>query len=342
MAYKKRLKAYKISNEVYTSILQRFPDFIRHVNINDYLYGTHFNKRLIYIDTNKHKMIIQKSLFYYVTDQKSQSDYWKQIVVELSFETDSHILEEDKVGSDAKKQINNVLKKHYTEKEIDERLNQFEAEYDYKKIQQHSQITKNKTILKFENCVKYDLNGAHTTALSEIFPKCKDYFTKLYLNKEKLTMNAYVGMLVYGHRKTYNWIVQRTTKQLEERIYNECVGLDSCCPYINTDGIIISKPAKLINTTSELGGIKRELADETTCYSYQNQEVGHAYWVIQMGSEIKGNLPLSLRKHIDLRIGKVVDFKKVYHEETDTYTYEDVTEEFIEEFETYGESKETN
>lgn len=224
-------------------------------------------------------------------------------------------------GGAAKRAFVKLISKRYSPAEIEAQLESKTAEYDESKKQMH--ILPSQTayclnrIAKLPNCVEWDINGAHCDALREIFPESAPEIEKLYEERKKKPNNKkipnfYVGMLARdGHRKTYNWIVQRTTSILERKI-EEQKKLGAKVIYANTDGAILQYPKGFdissLKGSKKLGGFKIEHAGD--CYAYQKFEFGCCYWAIEMDGEIKGSLPLQLRDRMSLKDGKTVSYRK--------------------------------
>jgi hypothetical protein len=192
----------------------------------------------------------------------------------------------------------------------------FEAEKDINLIQQHYNYpAPNNTIVKLTNTFKFDINGAHTDALCEIFPRAKDKLIGMYLKRKKNPVfkqypNLYVGMLAQKskemrqkgipakYEKTYNWIVQRTSRML----LNAMDAVGGLPVYVNTDGFIVQNPQNLLTHSKNLGEFKLEFSGDTYVYSDKN------YIVYQTGDEKKGTCFTSVREDIDLSIGQVVHY----------------------------------
>ena len=124
------------------------------------------------------------------------------------------------------------------------------------------------------------------------------------LEKELMNSNnkaVIVGMLCKkGFRKTYNWIVQRTTKILYKAMdYTKGLTI-----YANTDGYVISDPFNKLETTKDLGNFKLEYSGDVFVYQAKN------YWLMQCGNELKGSCLRSVRKNIDLSKGQVVNYDR--------------------------------
>jgi hypothetical protein len=223
---------------------------------------------------------------------------------------------ESTTGSKAKAYITKVLKTVYTDAEIDERLRMFEAEKDMNLIQQHYNYpAPDNTIIKLTNTFKFDINGAHTDALCEIFPKAKDKLIGMYLKRKKNPVfkqypNLYVGMLAQKskemrkagipgkYEKTYNWIVQRTSRMLLAAMDT----VKGCPIYVNTDGFIVQNPESLLTPSKNLGEFKLEFSGDTYVYSDKN------YIIYQTGDEKKGSCFTAVRNDIDLSKGQVVHY----------------------------------
>lgn len=225
----------------------------------------------------------------------------------------------DIAGRDAYLAMLKIIKKYYTKDEMNECLEAHEAEEDESKKQYHyyyNDIDTINKIIRFKNCVYYDINSAHGDAIREIFPKATKEIEKLYKDRKikpenKKLLNYYVGYLCcVGHRKTYNWIVQRTNAKLQEAIQyttNNLTG-DSMIIYANTDGFIIANPSKELEASKEIGQFKVEY--EGDVYFMRSLNNGSPYFVYQYGDEMKGNLLVETRKWVDLKTGSAVKYKR--------------------------------
>ena len=200
-----------------------------------------------------------------------------------------------------------LLKHWYTWPQIIDIFNKYQAEYDeaYKQFH-YTYPLENGQLMEIKNCYKYDINGAHTDALMEMFPKASKSILKMYTQRHtnpgyKQLVNFFVGMIKHkGYDLTYNWIVQRTTKNL----FKAMDITQGNMIYANTDGYIISSPKAELNASKKLGEFKLEY--EGTVYIYQDKN----YWIIQTGDDIKGSCLKSVRDDIDLRQGKVVHYDR--------------------------------
>ncbi len=245
---------------------------------------------------------------------------WRQFIVRRNI-NQSEEFKMDITPITAKAMIMKELyKKGLSKKDIALRLHMYEAEYNPRFIQMHklnvdSDIFDNECVIyKFNDCIYYDINKAHMDALKEIFPELTDYFSKLIESIKhdimyKAVANYFVGLLAYKtaeqrakhlpgkYEKTYNWIVQRTTKLLLKRIGEDTNKI----VYANTDGVIIQKPSVYHQSSSKVGEFK--VAYTGTVYTYHTK----GGWILQCGNDIKSNIKKSMRKDIDLSKGKCIE-----------------------------------
>ena len=239
------LKSYSVSEEIFDEILLAGYD-VRLVPDKDEFYEYKFGydeKTAIVYDGLK-CMIMLECILNEHSPLDTQITYWKQCIVYKNIEQVSDV--EDEVnGATAYRYMKSLINEYYTDAEFKKRMSMFEADYDEGLAQYHFLLfNKPGKISRYDNCYKWDINGAHNDALCEIFPKAAKAITKMYeLRKiqpnNKKYINYFVGMMVpMGHRKTYNWIVQRTTKLLLDGI--NAAGGDLI--YANTDGFIIQNP----------------------------------------------------------------------------------------------------
>lgn len=206
-----------------------------------------------------------------------------------------------------------VILKHYTIEDINKIFDEHSRAKDPQLIQWHKLTAPAKPYHKyhFENAYYFDINAAHTDALMELFPKCKKDFNKMYEKRHenggkfKKIFNFFVGYLCrVGRRETYNWIVQRTTRKLlkfKDELCDDCLSEENVI-YANTDGIFIMNPKITPESSKMMGEFKLEYHGPVDTYRGRN------YTIIQYGDKIKGSCPLSMRKDIDLRKNKAVDF----------------------------------
>lgn len=251
-------------------------------------------------------------------ERESKYDYnslTKMDIVYLESSLDKTIL--DMTGRDAYINMTQILKNFYTKKEIDERLKMFESEEDERKSQYHYYYhdTKDK-IYKFNNCRYYDINSAHGDALREIFPRAAAKIEEIYAERKikpenKKLLNYYVGYLCcVGHRKTYNWIVQRTSSILKDAIEKTITIDQGTIIYVNTDGFMVSNPASELETGKEIGKFKLEYSGDIYVYRHPSMD-STPYFSVQYGDEIKGNALIESRCGMNLRDGVIPEYKRI-------------------------------
>ena len=292
-------------------------------NFEDYRYGILSECKRTIIRDHKNAGRIVCLLMYeedcYPRKYWSPDGTWKQFIYQISDEN-AEVLEPYNpkkkrnlncvtvTGTYATNYLNKIIRRKYTDKETLSMYDDNSAEYDANMIQQHYVLPdKIGKVRKYPNCYYYDINGAHTDALVELFPRCKDDFMDMYNRRKehpeiKQIFNFFVGNLVHSHRGTYNWIVQRTTKKLMD--FANYIG--GKVLYINTDGIIVQNPIHTPANSAKLGEFKLEYVGDV--YMYQRFSPS-PYYIIQMGDVMKGNCPLEYRNMIDLSNGKVVSYK---------------------------------
>lgn len=336
---KQQLPQIMISQAVYDLILSKYE--IKFVDdIGPYRNG--YQDKLTKVCDLNRKVIIAQAVVInrHIDSNFNPTQPWKQYVMTLDPEL-TVPYKDDFSPIKCKLILETKLKKlGLTSEDISNRLNQFQAEKDERYTQWHDTRSTKGIIRKFENCVYYDINKAHSDALGEIFPELKDwlaFIAKLAKTdkKWKSVPNYYVGLLAFKTAEmrknhmpakfelTYNWIVQRTTKTLFKR-YEESVSDNSRVVYVNTDGIVIQNPIKIIPSSNQFGQFKIE-SPETTYYTYR----GENYEIVQYGDTIKGSLPLALRQYVDLRKGQVISYKRRLNE-NNIYVYEDIKQFTVE------------
>lgn len=302
------LKMYTASVEVFYRILDEFEGKVVVVdNLDDYYKG-YADKQTIYYDGYDRLICLEYILDYCAGGCLKHVEEWKQVVVRMSGDINMKPVIADITGTYAWTAFNKILSKEYSPEEVKEQLHKFEAEHDDCWKQYHYNITNEPGIINVhENAYCYDINGAHADALAEIFPRCDDKIEKMYRERKKhpnnkAIFNYFVGILCRkGYRKTYNWIVQRTTM----RLFDAMDYTDGLLIYANTDGFITKDPRRKLKTSKALGQFKLEY--HGTVYTYSDVN----YTVTQYGKKMKGNLRLMLRDKVDLSQGKVVHYKTV-------------------------------
>ena len=241
-------------------------------------------------------------------------DDWMQFICRVDPLIDDILgVKTDVTGVFAWNTFKKKLLNFYTESEFESALNSHVADFDENKKQQHYlRYTAPGRVERFKNVIYYDINNAHGSALLDIFPRAESIIREMYAHRRdndgayKKIFNYFVGMLTRrGFRKTYNWIVQRTTALLKRHL----IAVDGDPIYINTDGAIISNAHAPLDGSDELGEFKRKNGD---CYVFRADNYFLIQFIDENGMSIqKGNLPTILRKNVDLRVGSVVKYNKV-------------------------------
>lgn len=304
------LKCIEVSEALFDEILTKMASRVEYVeNFNDFVHG-YKNKKII--KTNGQSLIIQEYLFAHFANipmDQEVSD-WKQVKVRKSDALcgTTTTFEESIDGPRAYNYMMRLLHKHYTDDEIQERFSLFEADYDYNLKQFHYEYpSAHDIVLAHDNCIKYDINGAHQWALIEIFPKAEEDIRDIYRlrktnPKYKKYINFFVGMFCKKeHRRTYNWIIQKITKKLF-KAYDYCQG---DLVYANTDGIMLKNCKRRLTHSTELGEFKLEY--EGTVYTHQDTN----WWCYELDNpadakdKIKGSVRYQVRHLIDLKNGIV-------------------------------------
>lgn len=309
-----------MNDEIFNKILYDYEFKVR-IDSDLYLkYRGYYEDRDIIYYNGRDEFICCEYIVNNYTNLIPYPTTWKQIRVVrgLNMKSEAQV---SITGTKAKAYIHKMLLKNYTKEEIDQRLRMFEADYDENLKQMHYYYPAfdRSSIIKLTDTYKLDINGAHLDALCEIFPKSKNDFLNMYKKRKtnpvfKQYPNLYVGMLAKKtkemrqagipgeYEKTYNWIVQRTTKMLT-KVMDEVEGLPV---YINTDGFIVQHPKTLVTTSKNLGDFKLEFSGDTYVYSDKN------YIIYQMNSADKvekvGTCFTAVRDDIDLAKGQVVHY----------------------------------
>lgn len=313
--FKPMLKVYRVNSDIFDEILATFPETVEMTdNIRQYYWGSQTRKT--YLSLDKNTMVVRERFFNFVMKESNHGiPSWKSVrLIRVSEKTDITI-EKDINGLVAYNWVINLLKKEagYTKEEIDACLMAHQADYSEVLKQQHflKMLPSQDKVYKFDNCVAYDINGAHNAALCDIFPKAAAIIEKYYNMRHehpeiKKYFNYFVGMLGSKchkkYRGTYYWIVQRTTRKLTQRILE--VGGKAL--YINTDGFVVQNPDKVIPSSKKLDEFKIEY--QGTVYMYHC-----THYNLMQTNKIKGTMPLEVREAIkpDLSKGRVGSFDRV-------------------------------
>jgi hypothetical protein len=329
----KQLPTYEVRDDIFDKILYELRYRVKEVSedfFSTLIYG-YPEKNIIYYekcaDGNEYLICTEYVLNYY-TDALAGCTEWKQCRIRRVLNTNNKI-QHTITGNYAYNLLMKILSDFYTKQEIDYILRSHSAVYDERFKQVHVSINtcEKGKIYNFKNCYKYDINGAHCAALVEMFPKAKKRLIKLYEQRKikpenKQLFNFAVGFLVRrGYRETYNWIVQRTTKKLNEAIEFT----NGMLIYANTDGFIVQDPNNLISGTKILDEFKEEYKGDVQFYW------GNNYDLYQFGCEMTGSCRTAVRDKIDLRIGKVVEYKNVrIYDENDKTKFTVIVDNIVE------------
>lgn len=315
------LNRITVDSNTYNAILDMYPKYIEYVeDLNMYFIKGYSEKRIIKVDSATKTLIIQG----YRIPNVSMDNDWMQVVCACDESLDSP--EEVRIlpyANQANSLIEKkILKKYYTKDEIVQCLNEHSLKVRRKPLHiMLPTIYHDDKVHKFNNCVYYDTNGAHTDALCEIFPKARKDLIRLHHHAKKDYLNIYVGDLCNrGFRGTFDWIVERT-RAFIENVYDRVGG--GLIIYANTDGMIIHNPKNRLPTSSNIGDIKSESVDGVVyAYYCESDDETTAYTIYQYqhptkGKQLKGNARLSIRSKLDLPHGKVIlgKIKKENHRE---------------------------
>ena len=168
-------------------------------------------------------------------------------------------------------------------------------------------------------------------ALSELFPKCKSLFEKMFIERKihpinKCYANYFCGMLCKkGYRKTFNWITNRT----HDILFDMMDKLGGTILYAKTDGFFISNPNNVLPTSKELGKFKLELTNGDV-YFYKDRNYYLMQYTNDKGErEFKGSALCEVRKDVDLSIGQVVHYQTKTHPILRYRYAENITKEII-------------
>ena len=298
----KLLPTYEVRADIFDKILYDLSVHTEYeADLQKWSYG-YKNRNTIYY--NEEYLICKECVLDYYCDCITDSTSWKQCKLRKVLNAEKPV-QKTITGNYAWNYIIRILNKYYTAIEIEEIFNNNEADYseDYKQFHYNLPLEEDE-LVKYKNCFKYDINGAHCDAIVNLFPKAYDEFIKLYLKRKEIPMykqlfNFFVGELCRkGHRRTYNWIVQRTTKKL----YETMDITKGTLIYANTDGYIVQRPEVEINTSKELFDFKLEYSGDVYVYQSNN------YILYQCGDNKTGSCRCDVRDDIDLRVGKVFNY----------------------------------
>lgn len=308
----KELKAYNLSAQLFDHLLETYDEQIWETNeIVNYVYGYKYKDTFVYNGHNQ-LIILENCLVPYI----EKSANWKQCICYRREGQEQPVARTYSGGV-----AYNIMKKKImkscnfkSEDEFAERMRKFSSKYDENLNQLHYEYQRKPNIIyKYENCRKYDINGAYANTLIEIFPEAKDTILNLYNERKqkpqnKDLINFFVGMFAHKdkntniakYQDTYNWIVQKTRKQIDKAI-EECNGT---LLYANTDGFAITDFENTLNTSRSLGDFKLEYNGDIYTFAGEN------YWIMQTGNKIVGNALYQVRHLIDLPKGKSITYSR--------------------------------
>lgn len=316
----KLLPTYEVRADIFDKILYDLSGHIEYeADLQKWSYG-YKNKHTIYY--NEEYLICKECVLDYYCDCLSDSTNWKQCKLRKVLNAEKPV-QKTITGNYAWNYITKILTKYYSLDEIDDILLSHEADYSEEFRQYHYNLPiEPGYLVKYSNCFKYDINGAHCDAIVQLFPKAYNEFIKLYQKRHEIAMykqlfNFFVGELCRKtsnkklslgftstestYRKTYNWIVQRTTKKLNEAMDRT----NGILIYANTDGFIVQQPEVTLTCSKELFDFKQEYSGDVYVYRSNN------YILYQCGDSMTGSCRCEVRENIDLRVGKVVNYKVV-------------------------------
>lgn len=292
------LKKFIITREVYEKITSELdgeytPDLSKYK-------GGFSPKSAIYY--NKKEIVCPEHVLnYYAHNIKGCTD-WKQCICEVDDNSNKCTTDMNPVY--AYNYENKILKKYYTEQEIEDILNShtlatFEPQIHYIPDQIPN------IVYKYTNCYHYDFHKAHASILCELFPRAAKDIVKVAKHNKKVA-NIYVGYLTkVGHRETYNWVIKQINDRL--RALMDKVGGDFI--YINTDGFVVQHPVNVVPNSDKIGEAGLDIGD---CYFVY----GDNYWLIQMNNDMKGLCRNTARENVDLSKGIIAQYNIVDNKAT--------------------------
>lgn len=299
------LISYNVSSDIFYKILENNKKYVKEVsNIDKFLNGSKF-KAPIFYDKLKKIVCREKLLF------ENKAPEYKQCIVYKDNALKSNTIKKQLSGGSCWRTVKNAILKFYDENYFNQTLQRFsDVKQNIKNCQLHFIFYREKNkIYNYSDAILYDINGAYTSVLCDLFPLAREKIKSLY-KKNKSYINFFTGMLCKkGFRGAYNYIVSEIRKKIDKRI-SEVGGI---LLYANTDGFIVYKAKNIIKSSEELGQFKIKYIGNIFMYYSKN------YWIIQSEDLYinLGNALYDVRKFIDLKKGLTVEYIK----EKKSYTY---------------------
>lgn len=322
---RKSLPKLIVNEELWHRILEATPCKKKVDSLASYMCGYGARNIVYYIEgTDSDRLIAEGYLIYYLAGLPNWVNGWKQYIVRLDRDQEEPVIEGDVGPIDAWIGMHSIINSKYSEDEQEEIYKTHECEEKDAEILHYNIVTDTLSknyIYKFRNCSYYDLNGAYATKDIELFPRCADRFDQMFTHrhdnydKYKKWFNYFTGMMTQNaknyvngkptreiHPKTRFWIIKSITDQMYEGMKIEGINKKEDAIYVNTDGFIVQHGTNKLKTSDKRGEFKLEYKGDIYMLRVK------AGWIMQYGDEIKGSIPLCIRKQIDLRTGKAVDF----------------------------------
>ncbi len=236
------------------------------------------------------------------------------------------------LGKEAYLEVISLIKKYYTEEEIDAIINKY-GEPDYKNEAIHDGLfyddlfnyVSKDTIIKFENCHYYDLNKAYATCLIKYFPKIERTIKARLLSKNEDIKNKWKKIINYAvgffNRNKYQPLRKAIVKFINDEITKAVKEVGGELLYLNTDGFIVRNAKKELKTSSNLGEFKEEAIDNNEIYFLRNTKY-HKYNIFEYYQNgVKKHTSIGgwrqakiLNDELDLRTNKIAYFEIIRDE----------------------------
>lgn len=320
-----QLKVFEVNEEIFNKILYDYEACISIEPLDEYYCGYKGKKdKNIIVFNGVDQLICKEYILNGYCHNIEECTDWKQCRIRKVENAVTEVTDSLTGGRAWMHIYCNILEKEYSKDEIKNILNSFQREEHNIFHYYPTEWLPSNEIVKISNCYYYDINSAYMDALSEMFPKCKYLFEKMFKERKKNPINKkyanyFCGCLcTHGYRKTFNWITNRTHDLLFEMMDKTGGNL----LYANTDGYFINNPNNILKGNTELGQFKLELTAGDV-YFYRDKN----YYIMQYENdkkeiEYKGSALCSIRKDIDLKNNVVVHYNIKLHP-TLRYRYAD-------------------